>query len=105
MTKRKNKKKNKNADIIINMDLFKRGNIGLTRLLFVCSNSSPNGIATYELLHKLGSTHHAKAFIKRAESEGYIKRVEGQEPGPGQFKPVYNILTDKGRELLKGLSI
>lgn len=100
MTKRKDKK-HKNADIN-SMDLFKRGNVGLARLLIAVSNSGPSGVATYKLLHQLGSTHHAKAFIKRAEKEGYIKRVEGESTS-GQFKPVYNLITPKGRELLSSL--
>ena len=80
------------------------GNVGLTRLLIAVSQAGPNGIATYKLLHKLGSTNHGKAFIARAERQGYIKRVEGESPGPGQFKPINNVLTDKGRQLLQSQS-
>jgi hypothetical protein len=54
--------------------LLKRGNIGLFRLLVAVNDAGPKGIATYDLLHKIGSTHHGKAFIKRAEREGLIKR-------------------------------
>jgi hypothetical protein len=54
--------------------LLKRGNIGLFRLLVAVNDAGPKGIATYDLLHKIGSTHHGKAFIKRAEREGRIKR-------------------------------
>lgn len=85
--------------------LFQRGNVGLARLLLAVNDEGPDGIATYKLLYQLGSTHHGKSFIKRAEKEGYIKRVKGEEPGPGQFKPVYNVITDKGRQLLQSLSV
>jgi hypothetical protein len=41
--------------------------------LAAVNDAGPKGIATYDLLHKLGSTHHAKAFIERAEKEGLDK--------------------------------
>jgi hypothetical protein len=66
------------------------------------NQAGPDGIATYKLLHQLGSTHHAKAFITRAEREGLIEREKGESPGPGQFAPVINIITDKGRRVLEG---
>jgi hypothetical protein len=80
--------------------LFKRGNVGLARLLLAVYDAGPEGISTYKLLHQLGSTHHAKAFIARAERAGYIKREEAAEPGPGQFPPVINTITNKGKKLL-----
>ena len=52
-------------------DLFKRGNVGLARLLLVVHDAGP-GIATYKMLYRPGSTNHAKAFIKRAKDEGLI---------------------------------
>jgi hypothetical protein len=82
-------------------DLLKRGNMGLFRLLIAVNRAGPKGIATYDLLYKLGSTHHAKAFIKRAEKEGLIKRKVGKPTTPGQFAPVYNFITPLGIELLK----
>jgi hypothetical protein len=78
----------------------KRGDMGLLRLLIAVNAAGPEGIATYKLLHQLGSTHHAKAFLKRAEREGLIERPIGEPPGPGQFRPRYNILTEKGKQLL-----
>jgi DNA-binding MarR family transcriptional regulator len=80
--------------------LFRRGNLGLLRLLIAVNAAGPDGIATYKLLHQLGSTHHAKAFIARAEKEGLIIRETG-ESEHGQFPPVYNKLTEKGRRLLQ----
>jgi hypothetical protein len=54
------------------------------------------------LLHKLGSTHHAKAFISRELKErGLIKRKVGEAATSGQFAPVYNFITARGTELLK----
>jgi hypothetical protein len=58
------------------------------------------GIATFELLRQLGSTHHAKAFIKRAEREGLIQRIQGSSEH-GHFRPIFNRLTPKGRRLLQ----
>lgn len=51
---------------------------------------APKGIATYDLLHKIGSKHLGKAFIKRAEKEDVIKRKVGNQLHPGQFALVYD---------------
>jgi hypothetical protein len=80
--------------------LFQRGNIGLARLLIAVYDAGDEGIATYKLLHQLGSTNHAKAFIKRAEKEGLIERRKGEPPAPGKFRPIHNIITAKGKQLL-----
>jgi hypothetical protein len=82
-------------------DLLKRGNIGLLRLLIAVNVAGPEGVATNKLLHQLGSTHHAKAFIARAELEGLIERKVGEAPALGQFRPKYNTITDKGKQLLQ----
>ena len=79
----------------------KRGDMGLLRLLIAVNQAGPQGIATYKLLHQLGSTHHAKAFIVRAEEEGLIERIPGEsERRRGRFAPVYNRITPRGRLLL-----
>jgi hypothetical protein len=67
--------------------LFQRGNIGLSRLLFVLYKAGPEGITTNKLLKQLGSTNHAQAFIKRAEKEGLIKRIPEEPPAPDEFPP------------------
>jgi len=78
----------------------KRGDMGLLRLLIAVNQAGPEGISTYKLLHQLGSTHNAKAFIKRAEHEGLIERETG-ESEHGLFAPVYNRITQKGRQMLQ----
>jgi hypothetical protein len=83
--------------------LFKRGNIGLARLLIVVKDAGPEGITTFRLLKALGSVGRAQGYIKRAEREGLIKRVEGAAEH-GHFPPVYNIITNRGIDLLKSLS-
>jgi len=65
------KKKNKHSSSSF---LLKRGNVGLARLLLAVYDAGPDGISTRKLLQQLGSTHHAQAFIKRAEKMGYIRR-------------------------------
>lgn len=75
--------------------------MGLLRLLIAVHNAGPIGISTYKLLNQLGSTHHAKAFIARAEREGLIERPYGEPAGPGQFRPRYNIITERGKQLLQ----
>jgi hypothetical protein len=79
----------------------KRGDMGLLRLLIAVNAAGHEGIATYKLLNQLGSTHHAKAFIARAEKEGLIERPYGEPAGPGQFPQRYNIITDRGKQLLQ----
>jgi hypothetical protein len=91
----------KNKRIIGNRHfLFQRGNVGLARCLIAVYEAGPEGISTYKLLQQLGSTNHAQAFIKRAVREGLIERIEG-ESEHGHFKPVYNRITEKGKQLLK----
>jgi DNA-binding MarR family transcriptional regulator len=93
------KKKNKHCSSSF---LLKRGNVGLARLLLAVYDAGPDGISTRKLLQQLGSTHHAQAFIKRAEKMGYIRREERDPESGTGFRPVYNILTEKGRKLLAG---
>jgi len=93
----------KNLGEIEELDLLKPGNVGLVRLLLVLSRTSPNdGLPTRRLLEILGSTNHAQAFIQRAEKMGYIRREEKDPESGTGFRPVYNILTEKGRKLLAG---
>jgi hypothetical protein len=79
---------------------LRRGNMGLLRLLIAVNAVGPSGISTYKLLKQLGSTNHAQAFIARAKREGLIGRNEGEPPGPGQFPPMFNIITEHGKDLL-----
>jgi DNA-binding MarR family transcriptional regulator len=74
--------------------------MGLLRLLIAVNQAGPQGIATYKLLHQLGSTHHAKAFIVRAEEEGLIERIPGESERRGRFAPVINKITPRGKLLL-----
>jgi DNA-binding MarR family transcriptional regulator len=79
--------------------LLKRGNVGLARLLLAVYEAGPEGISTVQLLRQLGSTHNAQAFIKRAEREGLIERRKEGKSENGYFSRVYNILTERGRDL------
>jgi hypothetical protein len=98
--KKKKKKKNSNSGSSRGF-LLRRGNVGLARVLVAVYDAGPHGIATYKLLHQLGSTNHAKAFIKRAEKEGLIERRKGEPPAPGKFRLIHNIITAKGKQLLR----
>ena len=98
---KKEKKMKKPSRTSRSPDLLKRGNIGLLRLLIAVNAAGPKGIATYKLLHQLGSTHHAKTFIARAEREGLIERPYGEPVRPGQFRPRYNVITEHGKQLLQ----
>lgn len=76
--------------------LFRRGNVGLARLLLVVHAAGPEGISTVKLLEQLGSTHHAQAFIKRAKREKLIERKQG-ESEHGHFPLFIISLQRKGR--------
>jgi hypothetical protein len=49
--------------------------------------------------------YHGQHLIRIAEKKGFIEREVGVEPGPGQFDPMYNILTSNGKKLLSQLNI
>ena len=93
------KKKDKTKPTLDSFFLFRRGNVGLARLLVAVNAAGPQGISTNKLLEQLNSSHHAQAFIRRAAKEGLIERFTG-ESEHGYFPKVYNRLTERGRELL-----
>ena len=98
---KKNKKRKPVKSNIVSQDfLFRRGNVGLARLLIAVNAAGRQGISTNRLLQLLNSTNHAQAFIRRAVKEGLIERIEG-ESEHGHFPPIFNVITDKGRELLR----
>jgi hypothetical protein len=77
---------------------YKRNNAGIAHLLSIVYDKEP--ITTSELLKELGSVEYGQRLIRRAKHEGLITRKEGKQLRPGQFRPVYNTLTEKGRSLL-----
>ena len=86
------------------LDLFRRGNVGLIRLLMIINNAGPDGkISTVKLFEQFGSTGYGQTLLKRAEKAGLIRREDGEEPGPGQFSYKFNIITEKGKKLLNQL--
>lgn len=98
----KKKKKNSSSNNLIT--IFKRGNYSLLRLLSIVNAAGPQGISTLKLLDKIGSrATYTQNVINRATKEGLIKRMPGKQPGPGQFPPVYNKITNKGKGLLVAL--
>jgi hypothetical protein len=83
-------------------DLLQPGNVGLLRLLVAIREAGAQGITTNRLIGDvLHSTNHGQAALHRAHRLGLIDRQKGEAPGPGQFPPVYNKITDKGRQLLE----
>jgi hypothetical protein len=82
-------------------DLFKRGNYSLLRLLSIVYAAGPEGIPTLKLLDEIGSrATYTQNVIIKAYKLGLIDRKQGESPGPGQFKPVINTITEKGRQML-----
>jgi hypothetical protein len=105
--KRKSPKKNRNKSkkgANGGLGLLAPGNVGLARLLLRLATAGPDGMPTNVLLEELSSSHYGQITIRRAFKQGLIDRVTGERPGPGEFPPRYNRLTDKGREDLASLS-
>jgi hypothetical protein len=81
--------------------LFKRGNYSMLRLLSIVYAAGPEGIPTRKLLDEIGSrATYTQNVITKAAKQGLITRKLGEPPGPGQFQPVYNTITSKGKSLL-----
>jgi hypothetical protein len=83
--------------------LMQYGNYSLLRLLAIANARSPKGVTTVVLLEELGSRANRINDIIAAEQLKLIERIEGEPPGPGQFPPVFNTITDKGQRLLQKL--
>ena len=83
-------------------DLFKRGNYSLLRLLVIVNTAGPEGIKTRKLLDEIRSHDtYTQRVLDKAQKQGLIERVKGEPPAPSQFPPVYNIITDRGKQLLQ----
>lgn len=81
--------------------LLQRGNYALFRILSIIAQAGPRGITTVVLHQELRAhTNRTNAIIRKAEELGLIQRIQGERPGPGQFAPIFNIITEKGRRLL-----
>lgn len=82
---------------------FAQGHKGLMHLLRTIEKEGGE-ISTRKLLETMNNWgYHGQHMIRIAEKEGFIEREVGVEPGPGQFDPMYNILTSKGKKLLAHL--
>jgi hypothetical protein len=82
---------------------FAQGHKGLMHLLRTIEKEGGE-ISTRKLLDTMDNWgYHGQHMIRIAEKEGFIEREVGVEPGPGQFDPMYNILTPKGKKLLAHL--
>jgi hypothetical protein len=82
---------------------FAQGHKGLMHLLRTIEKEGGE-ISTRKLVETMNNWgYHGQHMIRIAEKEGFIEREVGVEPGPGQFDPMYNILTSKGKKLLSHL--
>ena len=80
--------------------LLQRGNYAMFRILSVVAAAGSRGITTVELHRELGThTNRTNAIIRKAHELGYIDRIKG-ESEHGQFAPIFNVITDKGREMM-----
>ncbi|HKG71046.1 MAG TPA: hypothetical protein VKA87_04050 [Nitrososphaeraceae archaeon] len=81
--------------------LLQRGNYSLLRLLFILNAAGADGLTTVMLLEQMGSkADRMNAIIRKAQELKLIERVRG-ESKHGQFPRIYNVITDKGRQLLQ----
>ena len=79
--------------------LLRRGSYTFLRLLATIAAAGENGIETRRLLDDIG-THAIQHLIDKAEDLQLIERVPG-ESEHGHFPPVYNTITERGRQLLQ----
>ncbi len=84
-------------------DLFKKGNVGIARLLIAISKAGPDGMRTLDLLKEVGAIHYGQTLIKDAYRLGLIDRLypKGVRSEESKGYPRYNVLTPKGRALLR----
>lgn len=99
--RRRRSTNNNSSSDIKRFSLFRRGNLTLARLLLLVNDAGLDGITTMNLFRELGTTGYGQITLQRAKSEGLIERKEGEPSGPGQFPPVFNVITQKGRQLLQ----
>ena len=72
------------------------------RLLAIINQAGTKAITTVALHTELGAhTNRTNAIIRKAHEMGLIYRIEGERPGLGQFPPVYNVITKKGKQMLR----
>ena len=64
---------------------------GVTRDSFITRNSDE--------IHSHDT--YTQRVVDKAQKQALIERVKGKPPGPGQFAPIFNVITDKGRRLLQ----
>jgi DNA-binding MarR family transcriptional regulator len=75
--------------------LLQRGNYAIFRILSIINAAGPKGITTVTLHQRLGThTNRTNAIIRKAHELGYIDRIKGE------FAPILNVITEKGRQLL-----
>ena len=81
---------------------LRRVNVGLIRLLVALRDEENKGLSTRELLERIKSVDYGQRMIKKAEEEGYIKRVaEKRDRGArGESHVVVNYITPKGRDFV-----
>jgi hypothetical protein len=81
--------------------LLQRGNYAMFRILSIIAGAGAGGITTVALHQELGAhTNRTNAIIRTAHEMGLIDRIQGERPGPGQFAPILNVITKRGRKLL-----
>jgi DNA-binding MarR family transcriptional regulator len=86
--------------------LLQRGNYALFRILTEIALAGNTGITTVALHSKLGThSNRTNAIIRKAEQLGLIERRAGARPGPGQFAPLYNIITERGKLALQTMRL
>jgi len=86
--------------------LLQRGNYAMFRILSAIAAAGPSGITTVVLHQQLGThSNRTNAIIRKAEQKGLVKRTPGAKPGPGQFAPLYNIITERGRLALQTMRL
>ena len=81
--------------------LLQRGNYSLVRILSILNSAGGDGLPTLALLDELGSkADRINAIIRTAQEMKLIERIPG-ESEHGQFPPICNKITERGKQLLQ----
>jgi DNA-binding MarR family transcriptional regulator len=81
--------------------LLQRGNYSLLRILSILNSAGADGLTTMVLLEQLGSkADRITAIIRTAQEMKLIERIPG-ESEHGQFPPICNKITERGKQLLQ----
>jgi|SRR5215216_438477 len=74
---------------------------GLAKVIQLDDGSMILRLENFKATNTLSHDTYTQRVLDRAQNQGLIERVKGEPPALGQFSPVYNIITERGKKLLQ----